>query len=852
MKALESVGTPERMEKLEPSGAEFRAMVENAQDIITVLAGDGSIRYESPSIERFLGYAPDEMIGTYAFDYMHPDDLPAVLEMFMRGIQEPGFTATTEYRFRHKDGSWRVLESSAKNLLDDPVVAGVVVNSRDVTERRAAERALRRSEARNRALLDALPDAMVRLSRDGTYLDVKLPSDYKAFVDPQELIGTAAFEVLPREVAERAMACLDAVLKTGETQSFEYEIDVGGERRVREARVVASGDDEVISIQRDITERKRAEESVIESEKRFRDLFESSPDAIFVEDFGGTVLDANPAACRLHGLSREELVGRNVRDLVPPEAREEALREFERLSAGEIEYAEGFSQSPAGQPIPVEIRASRFVFGRKPAVLLHVRDITERKEAESEIKRLKAFYEQVLDDLPADVAVMDPEGHILYLNKSSVADPEMRDWLIGKTAVDYCRRRGLDETLARRRQKNVRQAIEERQMRQFEEAVPTREGGIRYMLRLASPVIDPDGQVRQVIGYGLDITERKQAEEALLKSEALLRTVVANVPVILFAFDREGIVTLAEGKGLEALNSKPGEVVGLSVFDLYRRLPAFQADLRRALAGEAFSTLVEVSGRIYECWLSPLEEAGGVASVIGVAADVTELKRSEEALRHSREQLRNLAIHLQSVREQERTRIAREVHDVLGQALTAMRMDVSWVEKELDEEQAKLRARLDAMKGLIDSTIQTVRRIASDLRPGVLDDLGLEAALEWQSQDFEARTDIVCSFTDRAAGLDLDRDRATAVFRIFQEILTNVARHAEAAHVDILLDADAERLLLRVADDGRGIREEDLQNTKSLGVLGMRERVLPWGGRVHFSGSPGQGTTVTVVVPLAS
>ena len=168
--------------------------------------------------------------------------------------------------------------------------------------------------------------------------------------------------------------------------------------------------------------------------------------------------------------------------------------------------------------------------------------------------------------------------------------------------------------------------------------------------------------------------------------------------------------------------------------------------------------------------------------------DITERKKAEEQLKGSTEQLRALSAHLQSVREEERTLISREIHDELGQELTGLKMDLSWLVKRLSKNQKSLISKTESMLKLVDSTIQTVRRISSELRPGVLDDLGLIAAIEWQAQDFENRTGITCDFSSSVEEIGLDRDRSTAVFRIFQETLTNVSRHAKATRVKISLE----------------------------------------------------------------
>jgi len=229
-----------------------------------------------------------------------------------------------------------------------------------------------------------------------------------------------------------------------------------------------------------------------------------------------------------------------------------------------------------------------------------------------------------------------------------------------------------------------------------------------------------------------------------------------------------------------------------------------------------------------------------------------ERKRSEEALRTARDELRSLAGYLQTAREEERAHIAREIHDEFGQALTVLKMDLSWLTKRLPEEATALREKADSMGTLIDTTVQTVRRIATELRPGLLDDLGLGAAIEWQAQEFSEHADIECELHLGREDLVLDRDLATAVFRIFQETLTNIARHAEATKVIVELAERADELVLVVRDNGRGISESQVTGLGSLGLIGMRERVRPWNGQIAFHGVPNRGTTVTVQMPMAN
>lgn len=228
--------------------------------------------------------------------------------------------------------------------------------------------------------------------------------------------------------------------------------------------------------------------------------------------------------------------------------------------------------------------------------------------------------------------------------------------------------------------------------------------------------------------------------------------------------------------------------------------------------------------------------------------EIVERKRIEETLRA-------LSANLQRVREEERTRIAREIHDDLGQTLTALIMDLSWLEDKLSKPRDMnarklLLGKIEAMSKLVEMTMDSVRTIAAELRPGVLDELGLKAAIEWQAKDFQKRTGIACKLVTPLEGIDLDRASATAVFRILQESLTNVARHAKANNVKLTLDEQDNELVLEVQDDGKGITEAEVSDVRALGILGMRERAGVVGGTVVITNAKGQGTRVTVRVPL--
>jgi len=265
-----------------------------------------------------------------------------------------------------------------------------------------------------------------------------------------------------------------------------------------------------------------------------------------------------------------------------------------------------------------------------------------------------------------------------------------------------------------------------------------------------------------------------------------------------------------------------------------------------------------IGAREYEIASAPLLHPDGGLSVISVLRDITERREAERDLRNSRQQLRNLTSHLQSAREEERKGIARELHDELGQALTALKFDLSWLGKQLGGKSGKylgkkeesLMTKVLAMEDLVDATVQKVRTVSAELRPGILDDFGLAAAIEWQADEFQKRTGVACQIS-LDGNITLDDVTCTAFFRIFQETMTNVARHAEAANVRVSLVEEGGSAVLEISDDGKGITEEQVSDPRSLGLLGIRERAHALQGEVEFSSVQGRGTTVRARIPLS-
>jgi len=278
-----------------------------------------------------------------------------------------------------------------------------------------------------------------------------------------------------------------------------------------------------------------------------------------------------------------------------------------------------------------------------------------------------------------------------------------------------------------------------------------------------------------------------------------------------------------------------------------RRVNTIVQASRRLAKGDLATRIEPIQGG------DELSHLARVFNDMATALELREVREQEakEALRQSREQLRDLASYLQDVREQERTRIAREIHDNFGQSLTILKMDLSWLKKHIIQDQAQVQNKIDSMFKVIDASLQTLHTVSSELRPVILDDFGLESAIEWQVEEFQNRTGVRCRVDSSVVDLDLTKEQSTAIFRIFQETLTNIMRHSGATEVDVRLEMNEDALILEVADNGRGITEAEISNSRSFGLLGIRERLYPWNGQVDFIGHPNKGTRVIVRVPIS-
>src|ERR1035437_10155376 len=383
----------------------------------------------------------------------------------------------------------------------------------------------------------------------------------------------------------------------------------------------------------------------------------------------------------------------------------------------------------------------------------------------------------------------------------------------------------------------------------------TRDGREIAVEHSAAPILAGGGKVIGAVLVFRDVSERRQEQGATAEQAALLELTQDSV----FVIDMDGAVQFWS-RGAEAmLGYSKEQAAGKIAHELLQTefpqpFAAIRAELMRVghWEGELTKTArdgrrIVVSGR----WALQWGKRDQAPRVLVINSDITQRKRGEELLILQREQLRALAERLQWVREEDRKKVARDLHDQIGQILTAIKLDMTWATRHLPDSEGEVLARLRESIQSINDGVKAVRTICSGLRPGVLDDLGLAAAIEWQASEFASRNDIHCQVSVPPVDLHLDGDRATATFRIFQECLTNVIRHAQATSVRIALTQEEEDILLVGEDDGIGFCESSLSNSLgSLGLLGMKERAQFCGGDVHISSSPGNGAKVTIRVPV--
>lgn len=481
----------------------------------------------------------------------------------------------------------------------------------------------------------------------------------------------------------------------------------------------------------------------------------------------------------------------------------------------------------------------------------------QRRQFDALQRKSRASLHAILDNLPYMVWMKDCAGRYLAINACYVSYARLTDkqQIVGKTDFEL-----WPKALAEKYVADDAEVIATRRQKHVEE--PSMDGErVNWVETFKSPVIDENGEVLGTTGFMRDITERKHQEIARLsESEERFRMLFFGLSDAIFVhhFSDDCVPSCFDEVNEVAcvwLGYTRQELLALTPPDIYA--PGMGRDMatlcRELLNTENITFDHEFVTR--DGQLIPVEIRAshfllnGERAIISVARNISERKRAAR-------QLRALSAHLMTVREEEKARIAREIHDEFGGTLTAIKIDAYWLERNLSKcnNAGSLLARIASMCSLIDNAVSVTRRVITDLRPSLLDDLGLRAAIEWQAEQFQARTGIECRMGEIKAcdnGEEgLDKVVAINLFRIFQESLTNVARHSGASAVQIELHYGEANLVLSVADNGCGLAEEPLAAPNSYGLRGMFERVDYLGGRIELNRPQGGGLAITISLPL--
>ena len=459
-----------------------------------------------------------------------------------------------------------------------------------------------------------------------------------------------------------------------------------------------------------------------------------------------------------------------------------------------------------------------------------------------------------------EVYVADCESlRLICLNQAAQANLQYDEYaLAGMTLADIAS--DLNKSACRR----LLQPLRESGARQATlDTMLTRRDGSRYPAEMRLLLSD-SGSAPVLIAIANDLSARYESAHALRLSEARLRAIVSNTPGLVYQFLRQpdgafGFPYLSDGchalLGIDAERLCADATLFLQLI-----LPEDRASWLESMAASAADMKAwNWDGRIWiEEWKdikwinlrgTPRALDGGLVQWEGIMANITDSKLEQAEIKRSRQQLAELSAHVEKVKEQERTRIAREIHDDLGGNLTAIKMALALLARRLPAEDAALAQKAAYLDSLVDRTIESVHRISGDLRPGVLD-FGILTAIDWQAREFEKQLGIPCVVFSEVSELDLHPDQAVALFRIFQEALTNIGKHAQASRVRVRLAKIERDVHLEIADNGRGIAATDRLKPNSFGIRGMTERVSALGGSLSIGAARGGGSVVAIRIPL--
>jgi len=621
----------------------------------------------------------------------------------------------------------------------------------------------------------------------------------------------------------------------------------------------------VIIQHNNITDRKQAEFALKESEQYTNSILSAIPDLMFILDADGVYTDFKCGSEEDLYVPKETLIGKTLFDILPDDIavqiKDGIDKALQNLPVNRIEYQLQVKNGPRFFECKI------YAFGETKTIAM-VRDITERKMAEEALQKSEMFLRTFIENVPFEIWARDVDNVGILENKEHV---EHFGSILGKTPAD------LPEI-----EHKIAQLWENNSKRVFSGEIINEE--VEYEINqhqstfqeINFPIYNND-KIIGIAGFNINITERVLIEEAFRESQSLYYSFIEQLPNAVFRKDREGCFLLVNSqfcklKGLnkeDFIGNKPLEVTNHGIADQTHSLLANSyGDV-----GEHIHEMILQTGKFYETEeeydasdggklymhvvrMPVVDSYGNIIGSQGIMFDITERKLVEDALNHSQEQLKQFAAHLQNIREEERTGLAREIHDDLGQILVAMKIDLGLMKQKVLKNMdlaflEDVTDKFENMFNLLDNTIKTTRRIMTGLRPEVLELLGFVEAAKLYSKDFQERHKISCRFESSISKLEISSQQSVALYRVLQEALTNVVRHAKASSVHVQLSVNSNKLIMEIIDNGIGFDQNYKVRQDSYGLIGMKERVFLLEGELTIRGETGKGTTVRIEMPYS-
>jgi PAS domain S-box-containing protein len=725
----------------------------------------------------------------------------------------------------------------------------------EIVERQRTQEELATREREFRTLAEHLPDNLARYDRQGRILYYNPALEAATGLTTAEVRGKTSVEVHQGSDFIDYQRHLMQTLATGKASEFELHLpDSGDSVRYHHILVVAEHEADgtvngALAIGRDITARKRAERELVLLNRALDEAF----DAVYLLDSASKIRYANKAAVRALGYSYEELLSMSLFDVDPFVTPQHAQALMDQVThdgrLGQTIVTQHRRKN--GECYPVEVGGAIVRYGGEILFLTTVRDISERKKAERLLHEQQEAIRAALDNAPDAIVRYDRDLRRTYFN--SVMQRALEQVGITLPSLETTPAHASPIIEHERYIGLLRQVLDSGEERQAELPFSGRDETRWVDLRFA-PEFDAKGRVASVLVFGRDVTMRRVME----RENALLRAMADNaVDPLIFAHSMDAEAGLPmvyfNPSFARHLGYSSDEMMEIGISDIasYSKavLAEQMAELRSKKALRFETETIRKNGERVpvEVTLSYLMHNGEELAA-GYCIDISQRKDAEQRLQESHIQLQELAGHNEIVREEERKHIARELHDDLGQYLTALRLLVSATDIEYGSGGGSLAERLKQMLELIDNTKLSVRNLSQQLRPAVLD-MGIFPALKWLVDEFESRLGIECELIVEDPEINMADRRATVVFRVVQESLTNISRHALAHSVSVQLKRKGDYFLLEVHDDGMGFEPSE-KRIGSFGLVGMRERLLAIDGKLEVISAAGKGTRIVAYIPV--